>query len=462
MRFKTTLILFTIFVVLLVLVYFLEFRAKSQEDTGDKLVDLSSEDVQKIILKKGETVIQFERAGDEWLITKPLEAKADKYEVNRLADDFSRLNIERVVEENATDLEKYGIPQTDVSLFYQGQQQPIKIQIGMENPLDKTFFAKREDEQRVVLIPSLLKSLLEKNVFDFRQKDIFRFETDQAKQIALNSKDIQWSAEKEDEEWYLQKPIHALAKKSDINDVLYSLSNMKAKEFVSEEKNDEEIKDYGLDNPEFEVSVTFPLENRQVTFSIQKKDAAVYATSSLSSKLIQVEDSILNDLGKSIEELREKKVCEFFAWEAGKLKISKGNLSLTLEKDEEDTWHFEEAQGEEADKDKVQSFLRTIEGLEAEKFVDPPLELQDYGLETPQAEVKIWVNEEEDKTKEIFILIGSEDEEAKKVYVKNARFEYLFLVDSSFLHDFPEKMDDWEPQKEEKKEEKTPSETGAV
>jgi hypothetical protein len=453
MKFRTTLILFIIFVVLLTLVYFLEFQNKSQEDTGDKLVDVSSEDVKKIVLKKGEEIIQFERAEEDWLITEPLEAKGDKYEINRLADDFSNLRIERIVEEVPTDLEKYGIPQTDVSLFTKGQEQPIKILIGMENPLDKTFFAKREDEQRVVLIPSLLKSLLEKNVFDFRQKDIFKFETDQAKHLELESKDIQWEAEKEDEEWFLQKPVHALAKKSNITDILYSLSNLKAKEFVSEDKKDEEIKNFGLDNPRFEVFVTLPLENQQVTFSVQKKDDTVYATSSLSSKIIRVEDSILSDLEKKVEELREKKVSEFYTWEVEKLQIRKGNLTLSLEKDEEDNWHFDEGQ-EEAYKEKIQSFLRKIEGLEAEEFVDPPFNLQDFGLEAPQAEVKIWVGGEDNKPKEIFILIGLEDEDGKEVYVKNRRFEYLFKVDSGFLEEFPQKMDDWKPQKQEEKEEK--------
>ncbi len=456
MKFKTTLILFVLFVVLLGLVYFFEFRSRGQEDTGDKLVDLASEDVEKIILQKGQETIQFERTGEDWLITEPLEAKGDKYEVNRLADDFSDLRIERVVEEQSPDLEKYGIPQTKVSLYYKGQEQPIKILIGMENPLDKTFFAKREDEQRVVLIPSLFKSLLEKNVFDFRQKDIFKFESDQARRIELSSEEIKWEAEKENEDWFLQKPVHALAKKSNVNDILYALSNLKAKEFVSEDKKNEEIKNFGLDNPDYEVSITFPLENQQVTFSVRKKEEFVYATSSLTSKVIQVEDSILSDLGKKVEELRDKSVSEFYTWEVSKLQVRKGDLSLSLQKDEEDNWHFEESQDEEADKEKIQSFLRKIEGLEAEEFVDPPFKLQDYGFEEPQAEVKIWVDEEEDRATEIFILIGSEDEEAKKAYVKNERFEYLFKVDSSFLEDFPQEKGDWKAQKEEKPEKDEP------
>jgi hypothetical protein len=452
MKFKTTVILFILFVVLFAFVYFFEFRGGGQEDAEHKLVDLSSEDVEKIDFKIGEETIRFQRDEENWLITEPLEAKGDKYEVNRLADDFSDLRIERVVEEEPLDLDKYGFPQAEVSLYYKGKEEPIKILIGMENPLDKTFFAKREDEQRVVLIPSLLKSLLEKSIFDFRQKDIFRFETDQAKNIKLKSKEIQWEAEKEGEDWFLRKPVNALAKKSQINDILYALSNLKAKEFASEDKKDEEINDFGLSNPDYEVSIALPLENLQMTFFLHEKEDTIYATSSLTSKIIQVEDSVLSDLEKKVEEVRDKKISEFFTWEVGRLQIRSGNESLTLIKDEEDNWHFEGAKREEADKEKVQSFLRKIEGLEAEEFVDPPLNLQDYGLEEPQSEVKIWVKEEEEKTREIFILIGSEDSEAKKAFVKNTRFEYLFKVDSVFLEEFPQKMEDWIKQTEEDKD----------
>ena len=102
----------------------------------------------------------------------------------------------------------------------------------MENPLDQKFFAKREDEARVVLISSTHKSLFEKKVFVFREKSIFKFETDDVKGIKLRSGDIQWEAEKSEEEWFLKKPVDSLAKKNDITSLLSSLSDF-AKRFNS-------------------------------------------------------------------------------------------------------------------------------------------------------------------------------------------------------------------------------------
>ncbi len=456
MKFKTTIILFVVFLVLLTFVLFFEFKGKGEKDEGEKLLALSSDDVQKVTLKEEDKTITFQKDEEgEWLITEPFEAKADKYEVDRLADDFSDLRIERVVEKEPEELEKYGIPQKEISLWFKDKNKPIKIFIGMENPLGNTFFAKRGDETRVVLIPSHLKSLMEKSLFDFREKNIFKFETDDVKSVKLRAKKTRWEASKKEEKWFFKNPVHALAKTSKIDDILSSLSNLKAKEFVSEEKKKNDVKKYGLDRPEYEITLVMPLENQEVTFSLHKEEDKLYATTSLSTKIVEAEDSLLTDLEKEAEELREKEVANFYSWEVNRLHIKMGKIDWELVKDEEDNWHFESPIKEEADKSKIQTFIRKIESLEAIEFIDPPLSLnlQDYGLDNPQSEIKIWVEEDEEKVKEITVLIGSEDKESKKVVVKNAGFDYLFRVGSGFLEEFPQDIKDWKPEKEEEKKE---------
>jgi len=459
MKFKKTIILFIAFAALLAFVLlFEEFKGKGGENEEDKLVALSSDDVQKITLKREDEIITFEKPQDEdteeWIITEPLEAKADKSEVDRLAENFSDLRIERVVEEEPEDVEKYEIPKKEISLWFKDREKPVKILIGAENSLDNTFFARREDEARVVLIPSHLKSTLEKSLFEFRQKEIFRFETDDVKSIALRAKEIRWEAEKKEEEWFFNKPVQALAKENKISGMLNSLSGLKAKEFVAEEKRKEEFNKFGLERPDYEITLTLPLKNQEITFFLHKQEDKLFATSSLSSKIIEAEDVLLSDLEEEVGELREKEVANFYSWEVNRLRLKMGEIDWELSKDEEDNWHFETPVQEEADKSKVQTFIRKIESLEAEEFIDPPLELKDYGLDNPQAEVKIWVGEEEDKVKEITILIGSEDKEAKKVTVKNARLDYLFRMDSAFLDEFPKDIKDWKPETEEGTEEK--------
>ncbi len=421
MKFKTTFILLIVFLGLLAFIFLFDVKDVGKEASGDKLVDLSSDDVESITFKTEEQTITFKKEGeDDWLISDPIEAKADKYEVDRIANDFSSLEIDRVVEEEPEDLEKYGIPQKEVSLKFKGNEVPVKVLVGMENPLDQKFFAKREDETRVVLIASTHKTLFEKKVFDFREKKIFQFETDDVKGITLHSGDIRWDAEKAEEEWFLKNPVDSLAEKSDITSLLSSLSDLKAKEFVSEEKNEEDMKKFMLDVPAHTVTLQMPLKNQEVTFLIQKSEDKLYATTSLSPKIVEVEDTILSKLEKDPLEMREKEVADFYAWEVNKVSLERGDLRFTVAEDEEENkWHFESEENEEADKDKIEEFVRKIEALEAEEFIDPPLDLTEFGLEPPQAKVTIWIKEDEEKTKEVTVLLGNTIEEKTEKEVKD-------------------------------------------
>ncbi|MFP4081202.1 MAG: DUF4340 domain-containing protein [Candidatus Aminicenantes bacterium] len=464
MKFRTTLILLLVFIVLLALVYFFEIRGKGEQETEEKLVDLSSDEVRKIVFKRDDESITFRKEEEDWLITEPLEAKADKYEVNQLVDNFCQLGIERVVEETAAeeDLKKYEIPQKEIILHFKAKAHPVRIKVGMENPLDNTFFAQREGEPRIVLIPSHLKTHMEKSVFDFRKKDIFSFDTDQVKSIRVRAKERSWRAQKKEDEWFLKKPLESLAETSKINSILNSLSSLKAKEFISEKKKEEEIKKYGLDRPDYEIHLILPAASQEATFFLQEKEDKLYATTSLSSKIIAAEDTILSDLEKQVQELRDKEVAHFYSWEADKLHIKKAELDWMLKKDDEGNWRFESPVKEEADKSKVETFIRKIESLEADEIIDPPLKLKHYGLDSPQAEVKIWTEEDEEKGKEINILVGSEimekvkeeeeeeEEEVKRVFIKNVRFDYIFKVEASFLDEFPQGLKDWKKAEEEK------------
>jgi len=456
MKPKTTLILLGVFAILLATTLLFESRSKARKETkekSEKLIDLQSADIEKITLKNESGTITFKR-GDksEWSMIEPLEAQADSYEVNRLAEDFSNLKFERVVEAEGGDPAKYEIPQKELTLWSKGQTEPVRLLIGMENPLDNTLFAKRDDDKRIVLLASYLKHNLEKKPFDFRQKDIFRFESEDVGSIKLKAKDIAWEARKRDADWFLEAPVKALAKKSRIEDVLRALSNIRAKEFVSEEKREPEIAQFGLREPEYSIALSLPAKNQEVVFSLHKQDEIVYATSSVSPKIVSAESQVLTDIEKKVEDLREKAVVVFNSWEAHKVRVKKGDFTLELSKDKDGKWLFDDAEKKEADRSRVETFIRKVESLEAMEFIDQPAELSAYGLDRPQAEVTVWTKDGE-KDREFQILVGQEDPEKKQVTVRNPQLEYLFRVDAAFLSDFPKEAKDWKPAPPEGKKE---------
>jgi len=450
MRFRTTIILLAVFGILLAFVLFVERRSKIDEEEGQRFFSFVLEDVERIHYKKENQTIEFQKTEEgKWKITSPLEINADTFEVDRLVNDFSDVKIERIVEEEPEDLDKYGFTQKELLFYLKDRESPHRLLIGIENPLDNTFFAKKGDETRVVLLPGSLKNLLDKGLHDFRQKDIFTFEVNDTEKITLDAKRVQWEAFKKEEEWFLQKPVISLAKKNKISDILYSLSGLKAQQFVSEEKNSAEMIKFGFDNPDYIATLNFSGTEQPLVVLIKKYEDKVYATSSSLVKIVEIEDSILSDLENDPEELREHQVSTFYSWRVNKLFLKTEGAELMLTKDEDDKWFFDSPKKNEADEDKVQMFIRKIENLTAEEFIDPPFSLKDYGLDTPQKELRIWDKVDEEKTREITLLIGSENKETKKAVIKNARLGYLFRVDSSFLESFPKNEEEWGEEKEQ-------------
>jgi hypothetical protein len=201
-KLKNTIILFAVFLVLLATVLLFESKGlKNQEkkEKEAKLVDVAVADILKITLKNESGAMTFQKDGKGgWLITEPLEVQADGMEVDGLAESFAGLRIERVVEAEPKDVKTYEIPKREVTLWVKGKDLPVKVLIGMENPIDNTLFAKREDEKQVVLLSSSLKTSLDKKFFDFRGKDIFKFETADVREIKVRAGDAAWAASKKD------------------------------------------------------------------------------------------------------------------------------------------------------------------------------------------------------------------------------------------------------------------------
>jgi hypothetical protein len=456
-KFKTTLVLLVVLAVLVAIILY--FDAKSGKKTAAEektktLISLTAGDVRKAALVRNGETLSFERdEGGPWRLTSPIQAAADEAEVGSLVDSLASLRIERVVEKEAKDPVVYEIPKTEVSLWVKGQAEPVRLLVGMENPLDKSLFAKRADDPRIVLLSSSLKTTLDKTVFDFRQKDVFKFAAADVKSIRVLAKNVVWQAAREEGGWMFRAPVSALAAKGKIDSLLDALSGLRAKAFVAEAKTAAAIKEFGLEKPEYEVALSLPAANQEIVFALHKAGEASYATTSQSTKIINFEGTLLADLDRKVDELREKKVAEFYSWDADRIALKRDGVVIAAVKEktgDAEKWVLDTPAKTEADRAKIEDFLRKIEGLEAAAFVDEPGPLSAYGLDSG-AEIRIRTKDAQGQGKEIVLLVGREDAAKKQAVVKGPGLGYLFLVDSGFLQGWPKDPKDWtiEPPKKE-------------
>jgi hypothetical protein len=456
MKFRTTLVLVIVFIILLAGVILIEHHSeisREKKEKEERLTDFQASEVEKISLKaEGQPTITLQKDDKgNWQIIEPLISEADNYEANSLAENFAGLRIEKVVEKQAQDLKAYEIPKKEISLWIKGQKEPIKILIGMQNPLDNTFYAKRSDQNQIVLLPSYLQYSLDKKLFDLRKKELLKLEAKDVQGLEVQSKDLSWKAQRQGDSWFLLKPVEALASKSQIESLLDKLAGLKAKDFLVEDKKSEDLKAYNLDRPEVTIKLDLS-PSQQISIMLAKKGEKLVASTSLSKKIIEIDNQILNDLNKKIEDWREKKVADFNSWEASAITIKNHNQTIsavkekTKEKDrEEEKWQLltDKNKKEPADESKIESLLRKLEYLEASAFIDRPANLTDYGLNNPEIEITIKSQPQNKEEKETKLLLGKDDKSKKQVVVKNAQLKYLFLVDDNFLNDLPAKIDDW-------------------
>lgn len=442
MKWKTFLILTFILLILIISIFFVEKREEKKEKFEGKLITYSSSDINKIELKRGSEQITFEKKDDSWEITSPLKTKADKYTVERLIEDFSDLKIERKVEENAKDLKKYGLePPHRILKLFKKDGTSLTVHVGIENPIDGSLYAKKPEDTTVYLIPSFLKSGLDKTLFDFRNKKLFEFEKDKVERVVWESEDKRWSAYKKDDEWFLDEPVKALADKGKIDDILYSITGAEAKGFAVEDYKDEQLKDYALDKPRIKVTIKGEKDvNISVGVKEEKDKKSVYAISNLSRIIAELPETFVSEIDKKPEDMREKSVAVFWSFDVQKFSIIREGKEFLFEKDKQDRWEMKKPEKKEMDGTKINDFLRKIEDLEAKEFIDNPKSLKDYGLDRPDIQFKI-ITKEKDKERTIEILKGKEEND--RVYLMNKSLNYIFVVDNSFLKEIPKDFEDW-------------------
>ena len=457
MKFKTTLLLLAAFAGLLALVLYFDSRGEKKKAADEKtstLISLTAADVRKVSLVRNGQPLTFERdEAGPWRLTAPIQGAADAYEADGLVNALSSLRVERVVEKAAKDPAAYEIPKTEVSLWVKGQDAPVRLLVGMENPLDHSLFAKREDDPRIVLLPSTLKTTLDKTVFDFRQKDIFKFTAADVKGIRVRAKGTAWQAVREESGWLLKAPVASLAAKGKIDSLLDALSGLRAKAFVAEQKSAATLKQFGLEKPEYEVALSLPAASQEIVFSLHKEGDNSYATTSRSPQIITFEGTVLADLDRKADEMREKKVADFYSWDVDRIALKRDGVEIAAVKEksgETEKWMLEGPAKEEADRVKIEDFLGKVEALEAAAFVDDPGPLAAYGLD-PGAEIRIRTKDAQGKGREIVVLVGREDAGTKQVTVKSPGLSYLFRVDPGSLPQWPKDRKDWkiEPPKTE-------------
>jgi hypothetical protein len=312
-----------------------------------------------------------------WQIVQPAAAKADDNEVNGITSALSSVEVVRVVDENPSNLNDYGLsnPRIEVDFKSTGDKDFKKLLIGEKSPTGADLFAKRSGEKKVFLIPAFQESTFDKKTFDLRDKTLIKFDRDKvdAVDVVADGKTLDFA--KDGGDWKLTKPVAAKADFGSVEGLIGKVQTAQMKSIASPDPSPADMKKYGLDKPHATIELGAGSSKATLLIGDKADDNTVYARDASKPAVVTIDKSLADDLSKGADDYRVKDLFQFRAYNANHVEITRGDQKIVLDRvkgqgdNAQDKWHRASPAAADLDRDKVDGVLAKLANMRATSFV---------------------------------------------------------------------------------------------
>jgi hypothetical protein len=331
----------------------------------------------EVTSSSGEVTALRKGADDTWTIVKPSGARADRNTISDVVTNLSKLEEQRVVDENAADLKAYGLaePRVDVTFHVDGEKEPRRILLGEKTPAGSGTYAKLPSTNRVFLVDTALEAAVDKSAFDFRDKAALAFDQAKVTSLELASASQTIRLEKSDNEWKIVKPIQAPADFTSVSGVVGQLQSTQMTALKDRPEEIADLKQYGLDKPV--VVATIGMGADSVKFELGKTadPGSVWGRDPSKAAVFSVNNGVAMELQKTVENFRRKEVFDFRPFNTTRFEITRGKETRAFERvkgtgeNAVDTWKQVAPAAKTVDASNLEGALLDLSNLRAESFV---------------------------------------------------------------------------------------------
>lgn len=359
--------------------YFVESKRTPGDDADkkDKAFAVDAGTIEEVTVKSesGERTT-LRKTGSDWQIVEPEAAKPDAAEVSGITTNLSTLEIQRVIDENPSDLAEYNLAEPRVEVAFKAAGKEHRLQIGRKTPPGSDVYAKLDGQTRVVLIPAFVESTFNRSTFDLRDKSVLTVNRDEVGAVAVATSSGTLRFEKADGEWKIAQPPAGRADFSAIEALVSRLTTLQMKSVAAPSVAN--AAQYGLDKPA--ATVTLGSGSSQATLAIGKTagEGAVFARDLAKPAVVTIDASLLDDLKKGATEYRQKDLFDARAFNANRLELTRSGVTTAFEKttsknkegQEQSTWKQVSPEAREVDQAKVENLISALTQAQAASFVD--------------------------------------------------------------------------------------------
>jgi uncharacterized protein DUF4340 len=355
----------------------------------------------------------LKKEGGAWQVVQPITAKADESEVSGITSALGQIEVSRVIEENPTNLNDYGLSNPRIEINFKGaaDKDYRKLLVGDKSPTGGDLFAKRNDEKKVFLIPAFQETSLNRTTFDLREKAVLKFDREKVDGLDVTAGSKTLAVAKDGGEWKITKPVQTRADFGSVEGLVGRLQSVQMKSMVTENAAPADLKKYGLDKPEATVHLNAGSARATLLVGGKAADNTVYARDASKQAVVTVESALLDDLKKSADDYRRKDIFEFRPFNANRIEMTRNGQTVVLERvkgtgeNAADTWKRVSPTAADVDREKSDSLLSKLSNIRAASFVETTAKT---GLDKPALTVTVKFDDGKKEEKVTFGQAGAD------------------------------------------------------
>jgi hypothetical protein len=340
---------------------------EARERANKVFPDLDGDSITSLEVRNSHGEFSLVKSGGEWRLTAPIDFPADSPTVSSLLSSLSNLEQERKLSPAEVEPADYGLDAP--SLFVAAATEDgarFALDVGDETPLGSNRAVRRTDEDDIVLCSDYFVTDLDKQLDDWRSRDVVDVVADDLASLQVVSGSDRIHLVRSDDDWRLVEPLQDLADGNHVSNLISNLSALRIEEFLDEGADPAEL---GLDEPEYRVTLvrTGGASPLQLDFGRRREHdgATRIAARRDGSEYFWVNDVAATRLAKAPVLWRSPKVYAFDSWNAEGLTIAAEGTEVELVRTE-GLWSSPE--GGELDYGAVQDRLSKLANLEAREF----------------------------------------------------------------------------------------------
>ncbi|TBL73066.1 DUF4340 domain-containing protein [Paenibacillus thalictri] len=170
---------------------------KEKKDEPKQVFTVKKEDVAGFSMQNGDSAIELQQKDNVWTMTKPSPIPLNDFSAESWIDSFNLTTKDKTVEDNPSDLAKYGLDKPSQKFTVTMKDGSSKvISVGDPVPIPGFFYALASGSGEVFRLSEQQVTSLNKQQLDFMEKSPIHTNYDQVTSLSVDWKGVKWTLTK--------------------------------------------------------------------------------------------------------------------------------------------------------------------------------------------------------------------------------------------------------------------------